>query len=205
VVGYFLQGSVYGAKPYLVKDLIAADGTLMVDQLNYSQALVSGGHCKVADTNADLNYAFSANQSVDGVADNSEEGFRGYFHQLAELKRRYPRLKLLISLEGRGSDFANDARPENRAAFVASCMDLFVKGDLGPGISVPGLFDGLDVDWEYPREPDAANFAALLADLRHGMDGIHPGLMLTIAVGASPRMYDGTDMAAISKLVDQIG
>ena len=205
VVGYFLQGSIYAPAPYLVKNLISPDGKLLVDQINYSQGFVSGGHCTVADPHADLDYAFSADQSVDGRTDAPGQRFAGYLHQLAELKRRFPKLKLLISLEGRGADFANDALPEARQAFLDSCIDLFIKGNLAPGISVPGLFDGIDVDWEYPHQPDAENFAALLAGLRHGMDAVRPGLTLSIAVGPSPHMYEGTDMGSIARLVDQIG
>ena len=112
---------------------------------------------------------------------------------------------MLISLEGQASDFSFDASPENRAAFVASCVDLFIKGDLAPGISVPGLFDGIDVDWEYPRGPDAANFLALLTELRGAMDRVRPGLTLSIAVGPSPRMYPGSDFGPVAAQVDEVG
>ena len=72
------------------------------------------------------------------AADNPARPFRGYLHQLAELKRTHPRLKLLISLEGRASDFAFDAQPEHRQAFLDSCVNLFLKGNLAPGIREPG-------------------------------------------------------------------
>ncbi len=206
VVGYFLQGGVYGPAPYLVKNLAGADGQPMIDQINYSQGFVTGGHCSVADVTPDLNYAFSAAQSVSGVADTQQQPFRGYFHQLAEFKRLHPGVKVLISLEGRGRDFAWDAQPERRQAFVDSCIDLFVKGHLTPDIVVPDLFDGIDVDWEYPRgAAEGANFVALLQALRQGMDAARPGLLLSIAVGPSPRMYDGVDMAAVGRIVDQVG
>ena len=206
VVGYFLQGGVYGPAPYLVKNLVGPDGRPLVDQVNYSQGFVTGGRCSIADVTPDLNYAFSAGQSVNGVADRQDQVFRGYFHQLAELKRLHPGLKVLISLEGRGRDFAWAAQPERRQAFVDSCIDLFAKGNLTPGIAEPELFDGIDVDWEYPRgAADGANFVALLAGLRRGLDSVRPGMLLSIAVGPSPRMYEGVDMAAVGRLVDQVG
>jgi hypothetical protein len=43
-------------------------------------------------------------------SDNPTSPFRGYFHQLEELKHRFPRLRLLISLEGEAQDFAFDAQ-----------------------------------------------------------------------------------------------
>jgi chitinase len=205
LVGYFPQWALYNQPRFLVKDLVTSGSINMLDQLNYAQGFVTNGRCSIADPNADLNTAFTAAESVTGRADSPKKPFRGYLHQLAELKRKHPRLKLLISLEGRASDFSYDAQPEHRKAFIDSCIDIFVKGNLAPGIHVPHLFDGIDVDWEYPRSEDATNFLALLTELRQSMNAARPNLMLTIAVGPSPRMYEGTDMAAVAHTVDQVG
>jgi chitinase len=205
LVGYFPQWGIYNEPKYLVKNLVATGGAAMLDQINYAQGFVSNGHCSIADPNADLNFAFTAADSVNGKADSPTQTFRGNLHQLVELKRRYPRLKILISLEGKGADFAQDAQPENRQAFIDSCVNLFLKGNLAPGIIAPHLFDGIDVDWEYPHAPDAANFLALLTGLRRQMDALRPGLLLSVAVGPSPHMYEGTDMEAVGRIVDQVG
>ncbi|WP_263382531.1 glycoside hydrolase family 18 protein [Granulicella arctica] len=204
LTGYFPQWGLYNDPQYLVKNLVTNGGAAMLDQVNYAQGFVTGGHCSIADPNADLNYTFPAEQSVNGIADDPKESFRGNLHQLVELKRRYPNLKLIISLEGRGSNFAEDTQPLNRDAFVDSCIDIFIKGNFAPGITVPGLFDGIDIDWEYPHKDDAVNYLALLTEFRHKMDALRPGLRLNIAVGTSPQLYEGTDMAAVSKLVNQM-
>lgn len=210
VVGYFGQWSVY--EHFFVKNLVRSGAASQLDQINYAQGFVTGGRCSVADPNADLNLVFTAADSVNGIADQPASSFRGNFHQLAELKRLHPRLKILISLEGRASAFAADAQPAARRAFVASCVDIFLRGHLTASPNVvpgtpdqPGLFDGIDLDWEYPQPEDAANFIALLSELRQQMSALRPGLRLTIAVGPSPRMYPGVDMAAVSRLVDQVG
>ncbi|MGI4758327.1 MAG: glycoside hydrolase family 18 protein [Janthinobacterium lividum] len=205
LVGYFGQWSLYDDPHYTLKNLASHGRIDMLDQLNYAQGFVTGGHCSIADRNADLDHVFKASESVSGIGDDATSSFRGNLHQLAELKLAHPRLKALISLEGRGSDFAFDARPENRQAFVASCVALFLKGDLAANVSAPGLFDGIDVDWEYPQGPDAENFLALLKEFRQQMDRLRPGLKLTIAVGPSPRMYSGTDFQAVSAQVDEVG
>jgi len=205
VVGYFPQWGLYYPQPYLVKTLIANGSAARLDQINYAQGFVSGGHCSLADPNADLNASFTAADSVDGVGDDSDSAFRGYFHQLVELKSRYPRLKILISLEGKAADFALDAKPENRRAFVASCVDMFIRGHFAPGVVRPGLFDGFDVDWESPQAEDAENFRALLEEFRRQMNSVRPGMRLSIAVGESPNQLPGTDFAAVARIVDQVG
>ncbi len=202
VVAYFGQWSLANDPPFYLKNLVSNGSAALVNQLNYSQSAVKGGRCSIADPKADLNTAYNRENSVNGKDDGQ---FRGYFHQLQELKRRYPRLKILISLEGAGADFALGAKPENRQAFVTSCVDTFLRGHFAPGIVEPGIFDGIDVDWEYPQAADADNFRELLQEFRRQMETVRPGLRLSIAVGPSPRMEPGTDFAHIARLVDQIG
>jgi chitinase len=205
LVGYFPQWGIYNDPLYVVKNLLAAGGRPLVDQINYAQGFVKDGHCSVADPNADLNFSFTSAQSVNGMADKPSLRFRGNLHQLQLLKRRFPKLRILISLEGHAADFAADAQPENREAFVRSCVDIFLRGRFAPGIHAPGIFDGIDVDWEFPHAPDAANFEALLREFRRQMNSVRPGLILSIAAGHSPMMYEGTNMEEIGQLVDQVG
>ena len=204
-VAYFPQWGIYNQPQYLVKNLAASGSAALLDQIDYAQAAVSDGRCSLADAKADINYPFNAANSVDGTADSPTSPFKGNFHQLEELKRRYPRVKILISLEGSADFFAADAQPQRRQAFVASCIDFFLKGHFAPGISKPGLFDGIDVDWEYPKAESAANYVALLAEFRRQMDAYHRGWRLTVAVGPSVKMYPGVDMAAVGRMVDEVG
>jgi chitinase len=205
LVGYFPQWGLYGDSPYTVKALVDSRGAAMLDQVNYAQGFVTNGRCSIADPNADINYSFSAENSVTGEPDAVDARLKGYFHQLQELKRLYPKLKVLISLEGRGSDFAADAQPAQREAFVASCVNLFLKGDLAADVSTAGLFDGIDIDWEFPRGADAANFVPLLQEFRKQMDALRPGLLLSAALGPSPQMYGDADLAKAGALLDEAG
>lgn len=211
MVGYFGQWGVYDN--YFPKNLLTSGAAAELDQVNYAQGFVTGGRCSVADPHADLDFTFTAGNSVDGKVDDPGSPFRGDFHQMAELKRRFPRMRVLISLEGKGADFAADAQPAVREAFVRSCVDLFLRGRFVVNAAVPAseqkeaevLFDGIDLDWEFPHEEDAANFQALLVEFRRQMDAVRPGLRLAAAMGPSPRMYPGVDLGAVSRVVDQMG
>lgn len=205
LVGYFPQWGIYNDPQYFVKNLITSGSAQLLDQLNYAQGFIVDARCAVADPNADLNLTYTVANSVDGAADNPASPLRGSFHQLQELKKRYPRLKILISLEGKPHNFAEAAKPENRVAFVASCIDMFVRGHFAAGVDAPGIFDGFDIDWEYPTPEDVDNYTALLEEFRKQLNATRPGLKLTIAAGPSPHMYHGVDFAAVAKTVDLIG
>ena len=72
--------------------------------------------------------------------------------------------------------------------FVSSCIDIYIKGNLpkadgagGPGAAA-GVFDGIDLDWEYPasegntgnvvRPEDTRNFTLLVEEFRRQLDAI---------------------------------
>jgi len=205
LVGYFPQWGIYNDPPYYVKDLITSGSAPLLDQLNYAQGFIVNARCAVADPNADLNLTYTAVNSVDGSADNPISPLRGSFHQLQELKKLYPKMKILISLEGKAHSFAEAAQPENRTAFVSSCIDIFVRGHFAAGADAPGIFDGFDLDWEYPQAEDAGNYLALVQEFRKQLDAVRPGLKLTVAAGPSPRMYHGVDFGAVAKAVDLVG
>ncbi len=211
MVGYFTQWGIYNQN-YLVRDLDASGSAARLTHLNYAFGNVRNNRCEVGvlkatnpdtgeggDAWADYARGFSASESVDGVADIWGAPLRGNWNQLKKLKAKHPQLKVLISLGGwtwsRG--FASAARPENRQAFVASCIDAYIRGNLpafdyAGGIgAAAGVFDGFDIDWEYPAAcgltcggaEDSDNFTALLAEFRRQLDAVRPGLVLSIAAG----------------------
>ncbi|WP_349742994.1 glycosyl hydrolase family 18 protein [Roseateles cavernae] len=212
VLGYFAQWGIYG-RNYLVKNIDTSGSAQHLTHINYAFGNVRNNRCEVGvtqavnentgaggDAFADYTKGFSAAQSVDGVADRWDQPLRGNWGQLKKLKTKYPKLKLLISLGGwtysRG--FSEAAKPENRAAFVKSCIDAYIKGDLprvedaGGAGALAGVFDGIDLDWEYPnacglacgKPEDRENFTGLVAEFRRQLDALRPGLLLTMAAPA---------------------
>ena len=192
------------APAFFLKDLITRGAIPILDQINYSQAHIVNNRCAVADPDSDLSYSFSSNDSVDGTTDKPTMALRGNFHQLQELKRLYPQINVLISLEGSPDVFVQAAQPENRNAFVASCVQQFIQGKIADGIEAPGLFDGIDVDWEYPEEADKLNFVALLGEFRRQLNAIAPNLLLSVAMGTVRSHYQYLDMSAVSLYADEV-
>jgi chitinase len=136
----------------------------------------------------------------------------GVFGQLRQLKQRYPHLKLLISVGGwgRSSHFSDAAAtPESRKAFIESAMELLFR-------RYPGLFDGLDLDWEFPvrggmatnsyRPDDRANFTALVEELRQRLDldgaAAHTHYLLTEASPAGAGHMVNQDLARLATSLD---
>ena len=67
---------------------------------------------------------------------------------------------------------------------ASNCIDLFVKDDLASGISAAGVFDGIDIDWEFPTAADTVNATLLLQEFRKQLDALgkanHKHYLLTM-------------------------
>jgi len=59
-----------------------------------------------------------------------------------------------------------------RQALASSCISMFIQGNIAAGITAPGLFDGFNIDWEFPSAADTQNFTALLAEFRRQLDAL---------------------------------
>jgi chitinase len=234
-VGYFIQWGIYG-RAFYVKNLDTSGAAARLTHINYAFANVApeGADvtCQSGDVWADYQRPVPAGESVDGVADQWGEALNGNFGQLLKLKTKHPDLKVMLSLGGwTWSKYFSDAAltPQSRAAFVSSCVDRFIKGNLpslgtgdagGPG-SAAGVFDGIDVDWEWPgsegnagniiRPEDRANFTLLLREFRAQLDaygrqtGRHyelsaflPAAPAKVAAGFEPRpVFAALDFATV--------
>jgi chitinase len=165
--------------------------------IDYAFAFISpSGQCQLSDPWSDYQApTWSGADSVDAVADDPSDPNQhlfGNFNQLRKLKAAHPKLRVEISIGGwTGSTYFSDvaATAASRTAFVQSCIDLFIRGNLptggwpeqsgGPGAGA-GVFDGINIDWEYPgNDPgngahtspnDVTNATALLREFRRQLD-----------------------------------
>ena len=100
VVGYFAEWGVYG-RNYHVKNIDTSGSAAKLTHINYAFGNVTGGQCAIGDAYADYDKAYTAAESVDGVADTWDAGaLRGNFNQLRKLKQMYPNIKVLWSFGG---------------------------------------------------------------------------------------------------------
>ena len=221
VVGYFIQWGIYG-RGYFVKDVATSGSADKLTTINYAFINVApandtdlGVVCKLGDEWADYQRPWSAAESVDGQEVTWPRPILGNFQQLQALKALHPNVKVVASLGGwTWSKYFSDAAltRASRERFVASCIDLLIKGNIpapgwggmgGPGAAA-GVFDGIDLDWEWPgsegnagniiRPEDKRNFTRLVREFRRQLDDYgeetDANYLLTAFLPAAPAKID---------------
>jgi chitinase len=188
IVGYYTSWSIY-QRDFQVADIPAAELT----HVNYAFANLDAetGACKLGDIWSD-----DAN-----------------FRYLGDLKQAYPHLKVLISVGGWtwSGGFSDAALTDaSRRHLVESCIDRFLVG------RYEGIFDGIDIDWEFPvsgglpgnvaRPEDRANYTLLMQEFRRQLDELEAEsgrhYLLTIAAPAGADTYANIDLRVISQYLD---
>jgi chitinase len=242
---YFAQWGIYG-NTYYPKNVHTSGAADKLDFLVYAFENIHPANLtcfeatKAADQNesnpnagdgaedafADYEKSYSADISVDGVGDVWNQPIAGNFNQLKKLKALHPNLKIQLSIGGwTYSKYFSDAASTDarRKALVSSCIDMFIKGNLpvdggfgGPG-SAAGIFDGFDLDWEYPASAgghtgnhftaaDKQNFTLLLAEFRAQLDayGAANGrrMYLTAAVPAGQDKIMNVETNKVGQYLD---
>ncbi|MET8406724.1 glycoside hydrolase family 18 chitinase [Streptomyces sp. NPDC005195] len=201
-LGYFTEWGIYG-RNYNVKNLVTSGSAAKITHINYAFGNVTNGQCAIGDSYADYDKAFTADQSVSGVADTWDQPLRGNFNQLRELKAKYPNIKILWSFGGWtwSGGFAQAAA--NPAAFAQSCYNLVEDPRWAD------VFDGIDIDWEYPNAcglscdtSGAAAYKNLMQALRAKFGTGNLVTAATTADGTSGGKIDAADYAGASSYVD---
>jgi chitinase len=187
IVGYYPSWGVYARKYSPVE--VPVDH---LTHLNYAFGKIdrTSLQCVYADTTAD---------------DNN-------FIDLRRMKQNYPHLKVLLSIGGwtLSAGFSDAAlTAESREALVKSCIDLYMT-------NYPDVFDGFDIDWEYPvgggietntyRPEDKHNLTLLIQEFRRQLDerGQQTGrpYLLTAAVPSGAQNYQNIELKELSEVLD---
>lgn len=148
---------------------------------------------------------------IDECVNGKEDGWNdqgnnlyGNFKQFYLLKQKYRHLKVSLSVGGWtwSKNFVTVAcDPAKRQRFIQTSIKLIA--DLG--------LDGLDIDWEYPKnDQEAFHYVHLLYETRIALDGYQqqcqqlnqPRLLLTVAVPCGPENYRKLRLTEMQPYVD---
>ncbi|MFD9468867.1 glycoside hydrolase family 18 chitinase [Streptomyces goshikiensis] len=201
-LGYFTNWGVY-QRNYHVKNLVTSGSAAKITHINYAFGNVQNGKCTIGDSYADYDKAYTADQSVDGVADTWDQPLRGNFNQLRKLKKQYPNLKVLWSFGGWTWSGGFGQAAQNPTAFAQSCYDLVEDPRWAD------VFDGIDLDWEYPNACGLTCDTSGAASLKNVMQAVRAKFgannLVTAAIsadGSNGGKLDAADYAGAAQYVD---
>jgi len=202
LVGYFVEWGVY-QRNYHVKNIHTSGSASKLTHILYAFGNTSGGRCAIGDSYAAYDKAYTADQSVDGVADTWDQPLRGNFNQLRKLKRMYPNLRVIYSIGGWTWSGGFTQAAQNPAAFAESCYQMVEDPRWAD------VFDGIDIDWEYPNACGLSCDASGPNAFRNVMSALRSrfgsGALVTAAItadGTNGGKIDATDYGAAAQYVN---
>ncbi|WP_055716230.1 glycoside hydrolase family 18 protein, partial [Streptomyces torulosus] len=202
VVGYFIDWGIYG-RQYYVKNIETSGSADRLTHINYAFGNVVDGKCALGDPWADADKPFTAEESVDGVADTADQPLSGSFNQLRKLKKLHPKLKIVWSFGGWTWSGGFGEAAKNPEAFANSCYDLVENSRW------KDVFDGIDIDWEYPNAcgltcdtSGRESFEDLMAALRKRFGKKELVTAAITADASKGGRIDAADYAGAAKYVD---
>jgi chitinase len=201
VGGYFEEWSIYFAG-YNIANLQSNGVADKLTHLTYAFGDATPTGCAIADSWADYQSPYLP--SVNGTPYAGP--LYGNFAALQQLKQLHPNLKVLISLNGAAAFSTAASTAAGRQTMVANCIDLFINGNVAPGISAAGVFDGIDIDWEFPAATDTVNATLLMQEFRKQLDALgktnEKHYLLTMFGPAGQQNFSNIQLGEVARQLD---
>lgn len=211
VAAYFGNWDVYGGNHYPISKIAEVAPQLTHLIYGFMKPDDVTGTCKPHDLWADV-----------GGYEGYQSKIGGNFAQLLELKQKFPHLKIMLSVGGGtyNKNFISIAKDKDKLLrFAQSCVDMLDFYDhpfLMDGaykrknhLTYQGLFDGLDIDWEWDVKTLTPEYAERFSEFIHELKRLlvmrkqqsgQEGL-LTVALQVMPEVYQNLGLA---KFMDQV-
>ncbi|KAI8371974.1 chitinase [Choanephora cucurbitarum] len=202
IAGYFINWGIYD-RNYHVVDIQAKK----LSHVLYAFANVNtDGTVLLGDPWADTDIKLPEDKTIDGILDpwkEDDQDLHGNFKQLNLLKQQNRHLKVSLSIGGyswSGNFSSVAASPESRATFTETAISHLQNLGL----------DGIDIDWEFPKDSDdAENYVLLLKELRNALDEYQQEIdptkepfLLSVAMPCGPENYRILKLADMAEYVD---
>ncbi|MBI2345032.1 glycoside hydrolase family 18 protein [Candidatus Dependentiae bacterium] len=185
---------------------------------------------KVADVLTHIIYAFAKPNSKTGLCELADEWadlganlehrkkIGGNFGKLLKLKKKYPHLKILLSVGGGTyskalSEIAKQGKISQFAKSVVQILERYeyvydhskLNNEYNHWFEYPELFDGVDLDWEWtgavPSE-DIDGYTQLLKQLSALLKRKFKKMILTTAIQVNSKVISALDLSQVSSYVD---
>ena len=205
-VGFFASWDVYTHK-YHITDIYPIANQLTHIIYAFAKPDSTTGTCQLHDPWGDI-----------GADYEHQTELAGNFKKLQELKRKFPHIKVLLSVGGGkyAHEFEQLAKKNLLHTFAQSCADILdsytyrydnpeheKQGAIH--FEYSGLFDGIDIDWEWSTKVPQGHekkYAHFLTTLRSMLDKKRKGLLLTADLQVNPNIYKQLPLAHIAKSID---
>lgn len=160
----------------------------------------TNGHSISSNPYLDVQQQYGTVHQRDSAASLAQ----GNIEQIYTMKRNNRNLKALLSIGGATYSSAGKFGPaastvEGRRRFARSAVQLVTNWG----------FDGIDIDWEFPRnKQEAADFVSLLHETRYELSKYAQDnnqtyrYLLTVAASVGPSNYKLLNLGAMDRFVD---